>query len=69
MQWLQDPNQSLVEDLNNVRREVVDISRGWGEEYLNDKIDELETMSKIKNIREFYGATMTLRRVTGLELI
>jgi hypothetical protein len=38
-------------------------------EYLNAKIDELETNSKIKNIRDFYRASVSLKRVTGLELI
>jgi len=38
-------------------------------EYLKAKIDELETNSKIKNIRTCIGASMILRRVTSLELI
>jgi hypothetical protein len=33
------------------------------------KIDNLETKSKIKNIRNFMGATVTLRRVASRELI
>jgi hypothetical protein len=37
--------------------------------YLKDKFEEFETNSKIKNIRDLYRALMTLRRVTGLELI
>jgi hypothetical protein len=36
--------------------------------YLEAKIDELETNSKIKNIRDCIGAAMMLRRVTSLEL-
>jgi len=54
MQWVQDPNQSTVDNLNNVRREV---SRYFGKKkkaYLRDKIEELETNSKIKYIRDLY---------------
>jgi len=37
--------------------------------YLKVKIEELVTNSKVKNIRGLYRGTMTLRRVTSLELI
>ena len=37
--------------------------------YLKAKIEELETNSKIKNIRDFYRASVALRRVSSLELI
>jgi hypothetical protein len=37
--------------------------------YLKAKIDELETNSKIKNLRDLDKALMILRRVTSLELI
>ena len=52
MQWLQDPNQSKVHNLNNVRREASRSFRNKKKEHLTAKIDELETNSKIKNIRE-----------------
>ena len=48
------PNQSNVDILNNVRREV---SRHFGNKkkaYLRAKIEELETNSKIQNIRDLY---------------
>jgi len=51
MQWLQDPNQSNVENPNNV---ICDASRHFRNkktEYLKATIDELESNSKIKNIR------------------
>jgi len=54
LQWIQDPSHSNVDILNNVRREV---SRHFKEEkkaYLRDKIEELETKSKIQNIRDLY---------------
>jgi hypothetical protein len=69
MQWLQYPNQSSLDNLNNVSREVGRHFRNKMKEYLNAKIDKLETMSKIKKIREFYRALLTLGMVTGLELI
>jgi len=49
MQWIQDPSQSNVDNLNNVRR-----FRNKKKEYLRAKIEELETNSKIKNIRGLY---------------
>jgi len=51
MQWLYHPNQSNVDNLNNVRREVNRHFRNQKKEYLRAKIDELETNSKTKNIR------------------
>jgi hypothetical protein len=48
MQWLQDPNQTNVDNINTVKPEA---SRHFiKKEYLKTKIDELETNSKIKNI-------------------
>jgi hypothetical protein len=41
MQWVQDPNQSNVDNLNNVRREVSRHFRNKKKEYLKAKIDEL----------------------------
>ena len=51
MQWLQDPNQSNEENLKNVRHEARRHFRNKKKEYLKAKIDELESESKIKNIR------------------
>ena len=53
MQWIQDPSQSNVDNLNNVRQEV---SRHFRNKkaYLRAKIEELETNSKIKNIMDLY---------------
>jgi hypothetical protein len=47
---------------------LVDISGGKNE-YLKPKIDELETNRRIKISEICIGASMTLRRVTSLELI
>jgi hypothetical protein len=54
MQLLQDPNQNNVDNLNNVKRGT---SRHFGKtktEYPKTKIDELETNSKIENVRDLY---------------
>ena len=52
MQWLQDPKQSNLDNLNNVRRDASRHFRSKKKEYLKAKIEELE--SKIKNIRNLY---------------
>ena len=54
MQWTQDPSQSNVDNLNNVRREVSRHFRNKKKAYLRAKIEELETNSKIQNIRDLY---------------
>ena len=53
MQWVQDPSQSKVDNLNNVRCEAGRHFRNK-KDYLKAKIEELETNSKIKNIRDIY---------------
>jgi len=54
MQWIQDPSQSNVGNLNNVSREVSRHFRKKKKAYIRAKIEELETNSKIKNIRDLY---------------
>jgi len=56
MQWVQDPSQSNVDNLNNVpiRCEANRHFRNKNKEYPKAKIEELETDSKIKNIRDLY---------------
>jgi hypothetical protein len=54
MQWLQDPNQSNVDNLNNVRRKARRHFRNKKKEFLAAKFEELETNSKIKHIRDLY---------------
>ena len=56
MQWLQDPNQSNVDNLNNVRPSASRQFRNQNKEYLIVETDELETDSKIKNIRALYSS-------------
>jgi len=54
MQWIQDPSQSNVDILNNVRCEVSRHFRNKKKAYMRAKVEELETNSKIKNIRDLY---------------
>jgi transposase-like protein len=64
MQWLQDPRKRNVDNLNNVRR---DASRHFRNKkrkaFLKSKIEELETSSKINNIRELYRGINDVKRV------
>ena len=70
MQWIQDPSQSNVDNLNNVRREVSRHFRNKKKKtYLRAKIQELETNNKIQNIRDCIGASVTLRSCTSLDVI
>ena len=55
MQWVQDPNQSNVDNLNNVRREASrHVREKKRKKYLEAEIEDLENSSKIKNIRDLY---------------
>jgi hypothetical protein len=54
MQWLQDPNQSNVDNINNVKREVSRHFSKKKKEYLKAKTDDCDTNSKTKNIRDLY---------------
>jgi len=54
IQWVQDPSQSNVDNLNNVRREVSRHFRNKKKAYVRAKIEELETNNKIQNIRDLY---------------
>ena len=54
MQWIQDPSQSNVDNVNNVRREDSRHLRNKKKAYMRAKIEELENNSKIKNIWDLY---------------
>jgi len=53
MQGLQDPNQSCVDNLNNVRRKASRHFRNKRKEYPKAKIYVLGTNSKIKIYQRF----------------
>ena len=55
MQWLQEPNQINVYNLNSIRSEAIRQFRNTKKAYLKAKIEELENNSKIKNIRDLYS--------------
>jgi len=69
MQWIQDPSQSNVDSLNNVRHDVSRYFRNNKKAYLRAKIEELGTNNKIKTLGTCIGASMTLRRGTSLDVI
>ena len=54
MQWIQDPSRSNADNLNNVRRDASRHFRNKKKAYLKANIEELESNSKIKNIRDLY---------------
>jgi hypothetical protein len=54
LQWLQDPNEINGDNLNIVGHEASRYFRNKKREYLKDKINELATNNKNKNIRNLY---------------
>jgi len=74
MQWLEDPNQRNVDNLNDLRREasrhfMKKKGKKGGGGYLKAKIDELEPTGKIQISETCIWASMTLRGVASPELI
>ena len=62
MQWVQDPSQRNVDNLNYVRRQASGHFRNKKKAYLKAKIEELETNGKIKNIRDLYRGISDCKR-------
>ena len=54
MQWIQDPSRSNLDNLNNIRRDASRHFRNKKKACLKVKIEELETNSKINNVRDLY---------------
>jgi hypothetical protein len=54
LQWLQEPSVANEDTLSNVKWEAIRHFSNKKREYLKDKINELESNSKNKNIRELY---------------
>jgi len=52
---MHDPNENNVDNLNNVRRDARKHFRNKKKAYPKAKIEEIETYSKIKNIRNLYS--------------
>jgi len=61
MQWLQDPNESNIHNLNNVRREASGHFRNKKTEFQKAAVDEPETKSKIKNITDLFWGISDLK--------
>jgi hypothetical protein len=53
LQWLQDPSEIDEDNLNNVRREISRYFRETNSVHPKDKINELATKKKNKNIKTF----------------
>ena len=62
MQWIQNPNQSNVDSLKNVRREASRHFRIKKKEYLKAKFEEPKCNRKIKNIRDLYKGTNDFKK-------
>jgi hypothetical protein len=62
LQWLHNPSEINGDNLNNVRHEESRYSKGKKREYLKDKIIELATYIKNKNIRDLYGEINEFKR-------
>ena len=62
MQWVQDPSQCNVDNLNNARHEASKHFRNKKKEYLNAKVKKLETNSKIKNIKDLYRSIIDFKK-------
>jgi hypothetical protein len=56
LQWLKNPSQMNGDNMDRTRREASRTFRIKEREYLKDKINELETNSKNKNIGDFTEA-------------
>jgi hypothetical protein len=68
LQWLRDPSEVNGYNLNNVRSEANRHFRNKKREYLKDKINELASNSKKKNIRDLYRGINESKGATNLEI-
>jgi hypothetical protein len=57
-----------VDNPNNVRREASIYFRNKKRDYLKDKINELSTNSKDKNIRDLYSGINEFKRATNRKI-
>ena len=62
IQWIHDPSQSNVDNLNNVRWDANRHFRNKKKANLRAKIEELETNSKINNIRDLYRGINDMKK-------
>jgi len=69
IQWIQDPCQSNKDNLNDVRREASRHFRNKMRNIWKPQLKNLKLIVRSKILGTCIGASMTLRRVTSLELI
>ena len=69
MQWIQDPSQSNVDNLNKLRREVSRHFRNKKKTRMRAKIRNLKLTERSKTLGTCIGASVTLRRGTSLDVI
>jgi len=69
MQWIQNASGSNIDNLNNTRRDASRHFRNKKKTYLKVKIEELETNSKINNVRDLYRGINGFKKGTSLELL
>jgi hypothetical protein len=62
LHWFHDPSEINGDNLNNVRRKASRHFRNKQREYLKDKINELSTNSKNRNIRGLYRGINGFKR-------
>jgi hypothetical protein len=62
MQWIQDLSQRNVDNLKNVRHDASRHFRNTKKAYLKAKLEELETNSKVKNVRDFYRGIIDFKK-------
>jgi len=61
-QCIQDPSQSNLDNLNNVRCNASRHFRNKKKAYLKAKIEELETNNKVNNVRDLYRGINDLKK-------
>jgi hypothetical protein len=62
LQWLQDPSEVNGDNKKNVRCKASRNFRNKKREYLKDKVNELATNSKNKNIKDLYKGINQFKR-------
>ena len=63
MQWVQDPSQSNIDNLNNVRCETSRPFRNTKKAYSKDKIEEMILTVRLKILGTCKAASVTSRRL------
>jgi hypothetical protein len=69
MQWIHDPSQSYIDNLNNVRREASRHLRKKLRNIRKPKLTNLKLTVRQKILGTCIGASVTLSRIFSLELI